>query len=43
MGRSQETFGKKEVRNRKEKKRKDKEKKKLIRKSEGKTTLMNLE
>src|ERR1035437_8671879 len=32
MGRSQETFNKKEVRNKKEKKRKDKEKKRLIRK-----------
>lgn len=32
MGRSQETFNKKEVRNKKEKKRKDKEKKKLARK-----------
>lgn len=32
MGRSQETFNKKEVRNRKEKKRKDKEKKRLARK-----------
>ncbi len=32
MGRSQETYNKKEVRNRKEKKRKDKEKKRLARK-----------
>ncbi|MFB6342313.1 cold-shock protein [Saccharicrinis sp. FJH2] len=32
MGRSQETFNKKEVRNKKEKKRKDKEKKRLARK-----------
>lgn len=32
MGRSQDTFNKKEVRNKKEKKRKDKEKKKLARK-----------
>ncbi|MBI9054909.1 MAG: cold shock domain-containing protein [Bacteroidales bacterium] len=32
MGRSQETFNKKEVRNKKEKKRKEKEKKKLARK-----------
>jgi len=32
MGRSQETFNKKEVRNKKEKKRKDKEKKKIARK-----------
>lgn len=36
MGRSQETFQKKEVRNKKEKKRKDKEKKRLARKEEGK-------
>jgi len=36
MGRSQETFGKKEVRNRKEKKRKEKEKKRALKKSEGK-------
>jgi len=36
MGRSQETFNKKEVRNRKEKKRKDKAVKKAKRKSEGK-------
>jgi cold shock CspA family protein len=35
MGRSQETFNKKEVRNKKEKKRKEKEKKKLIRKEGG--------
>jgi cold shock CspA family protein len=32
MGRSQETFNKKEVRNKKEKKRKEKEKKRLVRK-----------
>ncbi len=32
MGRSQETFNKKEVRNKKEKKRKEKEKKRLIKK-----------
>ena len=38
MGRSQETFGKKEVRTRKEKKRKEKEKKRAIKKSEGKKT-----
>jgi len=37
MGRSKETFNKKEVRKRKEKKRKDKEKKKLARKEEGKS------
>lgn len=36
MGRSQETFNKKEVRNKKEKKRKDKEKKRLARKDSGK-------
>ena len=36
MGRSQETFGKKEVRNKKEKKRKEKEKKKLARKEADK-------
>jgi cold shock CspA family protein len=36
MGRSQETFGKKEVRSRKEKKRKEKEQKRLKKKSEGK-------
>jgi len=36
MGRSQETFGKKEVRNKKEKKRKEKEQKRARRKSEGK-------
>ena len=36
MGRSQETFGKKEVRNKKEKKRKEKEKKKLARKENEK-------
>lgn len=40
MGRSQETFNKKEVRSRKEKKRKEKEKKRLARKeSEGKGSL----
>ncbi|MDO9512074.1 MAG: cold shock domain-containing protein [Bacteroidales bacterium] len=37
MGRSQETFNKKEVRNKKEKKRKDKEKKKLARKDNEKS------
>jgi cold shock CspA family protein len=36
MGRSQESFNKKEVRNKKEKKRKDKEKKKVARKESGK-------
>ncbi len=36
MGRSQETFNKKEVRNKKEKKRKDKEKKRLARKEREK-------
>ncbi len=36
MGRSQETFSKKEVRNRKEKKRKEKEQKRAKKKSEGK-------
>jgi len=40
MGRSQETFNKKEVRNKKEKKRKEKEKKKLARKeTEKKSSL----
>ena len=37
MGRSQETFNKKEVRNRKEKKRKDKLQKRANKKSEGKS------
>jgi cold shock CspA family protein len=36
MGRSQETFGKKAVRNKKEKKRKEKEQKRAKKKSEGK-------
>jgi cold shock CspA family protein len=36
MGRSQETFGKKEVRNKKEKKRKEKLQKRAMKKSEGK-------
>jgi cold shock CspA family protein len=36
MGRSQETFGKKEVRSRNEKKRKEKEQKRAKKKSEGK-------
>ena len=39
MGRSQESFHKKEVRKRKEKKRKDKEKKKLERKESGRSGL----
>ncbi len=39
MGRSQETFNKKEVRNKKEKKRKEKEKKKLARKEGEKTSM----
>lgn len=40
MGRSQESFNKKEVRNKKEKKRKDKEKKRLSRKdNDGKSSL----
>ena len=38
MGRPQETFNKKEVRNKKEKKRKEKEKKRLIKKETGKTS-----
>jgi cold shock CspA family protein len=38
MGRSQETFNKKEVKNKKEKKRKDKEKKRLDRKDNEKTS-----
>ncbi len=36
MGRSQETFNKKEVKNKKDKKRKDKEKKRLVKKESGK-------
>jgi cold shock CspA family protein len=36
MGRSQETYGKKEVRKKKEKKRQDKEKKRAQKKTEGK-------
>lgn len=39
MGRSKETFGKKEVRNKKLKKRKDKEKRKLEKKEQGKQNL----
>lgn len=38
MGRSQESLGKKEVKNRKEKKRKEKEQKRAKKKSEGKTS-----
>ncbi len=38
MGRSQETFNKREVRNKKEKKRKEKEKKRLERKEKDETT-----
>jgi cold shock CspA family protein len=38
MGRSQETFYKKEVKNKKDKKRKEKEKKRLIRKESGKSS-----
>ncbi|MBN2165903.1 MAG: cold shock domain-containing protein [Marinilabiliaceae bacterium] len=38
MGRSKETFGKKDVRNKKLKKRKDKEKSKLERKEQGKSS-----
>jgi cold shock CspA family protein len=38
MGRSQETFGKKEVRKKKEQKRKEKDQKRAIRKSEGKSS-----
>lgn len=42
MARSQETFGKKEVRNRKEKKRKEKEQKRAQRKSEGKNSFNDM-
>jgi cold shock CspA family protein len=38
MGRSQESFNKKEVRNKKEKKRKDKEKKRIARKDNNKSS-----
>jgi cold shock CspA family protein len=38
MGRSQETFNKKEVKNKKDKKRKEKEKKRLIKKESGKSS-----
>ncbi len=41
MGRSQETFNKKEVRNRKEKKRKDKEKKKIAKREDGKKSSLD--
>lgn len=41
MGRSQETFNKKEVRNKKEKKRKEKEKKRLAKKDGEKKASMN--
>ena len=41
MGRSQETFNKKEVRNRKEKKRKEKEKKRLERKENDKKSSLD--
>jgi len=41
MGRSQETFGKKEVRTKKEKKRKEKEQKRARKKSEGKKSSFN--
>lgn len=39
MGKSKETFNKKEVRNRKEKKRKEKVEKRLARKEEGKSSM----
>lgn len=41
MGRSQETFGKKEVKNKKEKKRKEKEQKRALKKNEGKKRSFN--
>lgn len=41
MGRSQETFNKKEVRNKKEKKRKDKEKKRLAKKDGDKKSSLD--
>ena len=41
MGRAQETFNKKEVRNKKEKKRKEKEKKKLARKENEKKSSLD--
>ena len=42
MGRSQETFNKKEVRNKKEKKRKEKEKKRLARKEGEKSSFEDM-
>ncbi len=39
MGRSKETFGKKEVRNKRMKKRKDKEKRKIEKKEQGKQSM----
>ncbi|MBM3420025.1 MAG: cold shock domain-containing protein [Bacteroidetes bacterium] len=42
MGRSQESFNKKEVRNRKEKKRKEKAEKKLLRKDQEKNSFDNM-
>jgi cold shock CspA family protein len=41
MGRSQESFNKKEVRNKKEKKRKDKEKKRIARKETNKSSSLD--
>ena len=41
MGRSQESFNKKEVRNKKEKKRKEKEKKRLARKDNDKSNSLD--
>lgn len=42
MGRSQESFNKKEVRNKKEKKRKEKEKKRQARREEGKDSFNDM-
>ena len=42
MGRGNETFGKKEVRNKKEKKRKEKEKRRLERKEQGKSSFEDM-
>ena len=42
MGRSQETFFKKEVRNKKEKKRKEKEAKRLAKKEQGKSSMNDM-
>jgi S-adenosylmethionine hydrolase len=42
MGRSQETLGKKEVRNKKEKKRKEKLEKREKKKNEGKSTFNDM-